>query len=204
KRKGGSFVIDERDGIDSSDKHAHNHIDSSPHRAIEPASSAFITFRRWEDARRASRTLLHRPGRPLTCLLVMAPQSTDLDWERLVKGKFAAQFVRDWLVAVAIWFFQIFWIFPISFITTLISIKSLEVAIPPLHDFFDRHDQARNLLTGLIPTLLVAGLGILIPVILFVIGRKGQTEMTFSGLHNGILIRYYKWLILNIVIFFCM
>lgn len=51
--------------------------------------------------------------------------------------------------------------------------------------FFDHNPRARALITGLIPTLLVAGLGILIPVILFVIGRKAQTEVTFSGLHNG-------------------
>jgi hypothetical protein len=62
------------------------------------------------------------------------------------------RFVRDWFVGVAIWcvifilipderraamnilhrFFQIFWIFPISFITTLISIKSLEIVFRPL------------------------------------------------------------------------
>ncbi|KAG8732546.1 hypothetical protein FRC11_012747, partial [Ceratobasidium sp. 423] len=199
KKDKGLHFVDERDETCSSDKHAQTNTDASSRDAIEPASSAFVTFRRWEDARRAARTLAHCPGRPLTCLLVMAPQSTDLDWKRLVKGKFAAQFVRDWLVGVAIWFFQIFWIFPISFITTLISIKSLEVAIPALATFFDRHTKARSLLTGLIPTLLVAGLGILIPVILFVIGRKAQTEVTFSGLHDGILTRYYKWLIMNIV-----
>ncbi|KAF8596736.1 hypothetical protein BDV93DRAFT_610707 [Ceratobasidium sp. AG-I] len=171
--------------------------------AIESASSAFVTFRRWEDARRAARALAHRPGRPLTCLVVMAPQTTDLDWGRLVKGKFAAQFVRDWLVKATIWLFQIFWVFPISIITTLISIKSLETVFHPLTKFFERNPRAESLITGLIPTLLVAGLGILIPVILFAIGRKAQTEVTFSGLHNGILIRYYKWLIMNIVIFFC-
>ncbi|KAH7335584.1 hypothetical protein B0J17DRAFT_670686 [Rhizoctonia solani] len=203
KKNRGSFFIDERDEIGLSNKHEQNRTNAEPQHTIEPASSAFITFRRWEDARRAARTLAHRPGRPLTCILVMAPQSTDLDWERLVKGKFAAQFVRDWLVGAAIWLFQIFWIFPISFITTLISIKSLEEAIHPLAKFFGRHTQARSLLTGLVPTLLVAGLGLLIPVILFVIGRKAQTEVTFSGLHDGILIRYYKWLIMNIVVFFC-
>ena len=73
----------------------------------------------------------------------------------------------------------------------------------PVGRFFENNPKARDLITGLIPTLLVAGLGILIPVILFVIGRKAQTEVTFSGLHSGILIRYYKWLIINIVVFFC-
>ncbi|ELU44234.1 hypothetical protein AG1IA_01737 [Rhizoctonia solani AG-1 IA] len=122
-----------------------------------PASSAFITFRRWEDARRAVRTLAHRPGRPLTCLIVMAPQSTDLDWERLVKiGWWERQYVVG--------------------------------GRNPSAEFFDKHARGRSLLSGLIPTLLVAGLGILIPVILFVIGRKAQTEVTFSGLHDAILI----------------
>ncbi|QRV88635.1 tranport-associated late exocytosis protein [Ceratobasidium sp. AG-Ba] len=186
----------------ANDEDPMNHPSERHSSAIAPASSAFVTFRRWEDARRAARLLSHRPGRPLTCIVTMAPQSTDLDWERLVKGKFAAQFLRDWLVGVAIWVFQIFWIFPISFITGLVSIKTLENVLP-LTDFFKRNPRIQSLLTGLIPTLLVAGLGILIPVILFAIGRKAQSEVTFSGLHNGILIRYYKWLILNIVIFFC-
>ncbi|KAG9124864.1 hypothetical protein FRC07_009950 [Ceratobasidium sp. 392] len=92
---------------------------------------------------------------------------------------------NDWLVGAAVWVFQIFWIFPISFITTLVSIKSLETVFSPLRGFFERNPRAQNLITGLIPTLLVAGLGILIPVILFAIGRKAQTEVTFSGLHNA-------------------
>ncbi|GAB1518531.1 hypothetical protein RhiTH_001591 [Rhizoctonia solani] len=163
-----SFYVDEQSEVRFSGE------DADKPSTIEPASSAFITFRRWEDARRAVRTLAHRPGRPLTCLIVMAPQSTDLDWERLVKRLVGGS-----------------------------GNMSLEVAIPPLKEFFDKHARGRSLLSGLIPTLLVAGLGILIPVILFVIGRKAQTEVTFSGLHDGILIRYYKWLILNIVIFFC-
>ncbi|KAG8795431.1 hypothetical protein FRC12_014594 [Ceratobasidium sp. 428] len=156
------------------------------HTAIEPASSAFVTFKRWEDARRAARLLEHRPGNPLNCLVVMAPQTTDLDWERLVKGKFAAQ---DWLVGVAVWGFQIFWIFPISSITGLMSLKSLETGFPSLTGFFERNPRVQNLITTLIPTMLVAGLGTLIPVVLFAIGRKAQTEVTFSGLHNGELAR---------------
>lgn len=83
-------------------------------KSIAPASSAFVTFKRWEDARRATRGLQHHPWRPLTCTVQQAPQYEDVDWRRLVKGKFPAQFLRDWIVGALIWLFQIFWLIPIS------------------------------------------------------------------------------------------
>lgn len=172
-------------------------------RTIAPASSAFVTFRRWEDARRAVRGLPHHPWRPLTCICRQAPQYEDVDWRRLVKGKFTAQFLRDWIVAALIWLFQIFWLFPIQLIVTLVSVKNLTLIFPPLEDFFKDHKKIMSLVTGLLPTAIVVIIGILVPIMLYAIGRKAQTEVTWSGLHNGILIRYYKWAILNLVIFFC-
>lgn len=42
-------------------------------------------------------------------------------------------------------------------------------------------------MTGLqLPTAIVVILGILVPVLLYLIGRKGQTEVTWSGLHSGL------------------
>ncbi|KZV92098.1 hypothetical protein EXIGLDRAFT_749824 [Exidia glandulosa HHB12029] len=173
-------------------------------KTITPASSAFVTFKRWEDARRATRGLPHHPWRPLTCIVQQAPQYEDVDWRRIVKGKFPAQFLRDWIVAALIWLFQIFWLIPISGIIALVSVQNLTTIIPGLSRFFQKHDKIQTFVTGLLPTAIVVILGILVPVILFLIGRKGQTEVTWSGLHNGILIRYYKWAIINLLIFFCL
>jgi hypothetical protein len=54
-----------------------------------------------------------------------------------------------------------------------------------------------------IPTLLVALLALLIPLILLLIAKKAHTITTLSALHDLIMTRYYKFLIVNVVVFFC-
>jgi len=60
------------------------------------------------------------------------------------------------------------------------------------NEFFKVNPRFESFLTGLVPTFLVVLLGLLIPIILFAIGRKLQTTVTWSELHSGILQRYYK------------
>jgi len=54
-----------------------------------------------------------------------------------------------------------------------------------------------------LPTLLVALLALAIPPILLLIAKKAHTIITLSELHDRILTRYYKFLILNVLVFFC-
>lgn len=51
--------------------------------------------------------------------------------------------------------------------------------------------------------MLVALLALLIPVILFLITKKAYTITTLSALHDLILTRYYKFLVVNVLVFFC-
>lgn len=53
------------------------------------------------------------------------------------------------------------------------------------------------------PTLLVSLLAILIPMILLLIAKKAHTITTLSALHDLIMTRYYKFLIVNVLVFFC-
>ena len=59
------------------------------------------------------------------------------------------------------------------------------------------------MLQSFIPTLLVALLALLIPLILLLIAKKAHTITTLSALHDRIMTRYYKFLIVNVVVFFC-
>jgi hypothetical protein len=54
-----------------------------------------------------------------------------------------------------------------------------------------------------VPTVIVSLLTLLIPLILFLIGKKGHKVLTLSQLHDRIMTRYYKFLIVNILVFFC-
>ena len=56
---------------------------------------------------------------------------------------------------------------------------------------------------SLLPTLLTSLLILLIPLILLLIAKKAHTITTLSFLHDRILTRYYKFLVANILVFFC-
>jgi hypothetical protein len=53
-----------------------------------------------------------------------------------------------------------------------------------------------------LPTLLISLLAVTVPLLLL-IAKKGHTITTLSALHGRILTRYYKWFILNVLVFFC-
>lgn len=44
---------------------------------------------------------------------------------------------------------------------------------------------------------------LLVPMMLLVIAKKAHTLSTLSAIHDRIMIRYHKFLVANILIFFC-
>jgi hypothetical protein len=49
----------------------------------------------------------------------------------------------------------------------------------------------------------VALLALLIPLVLLLIAKKAHTITTLSALHDRIMNRYYKFLVVNVLVFFC-
>jgi hypothetical protein len=58
---------------------------------FEPVSTAFVTFKDPEDARRACKFLAVHPKSPLVCLTTMAPSYEDLDWTRVMKSSYRVE-----------------------------------------------------------------------------------------------------------------
>lgn len=73
----------------------------------------------------------------------------------------------------------------------------------PQQRYLNAHQEVNDIVTSLIPTLLVSGLMLLIPILLLLIAKKAHTFNTLSALHDRILTRYHKFLVSNILIFFC-
>jgi hypothetical protein len=70
-------------------------------------------------------------------------------------------------------------------------------------NYLARHPWEEELLQSFIPTILVSLLALLIPPILFLIAKRAHTIVTLSALHDCIMTRYYKFLIINVLVFFC-
>ncbi|THH20111.1 hypothetical protein EW146_g1190 [Bondarzewia mesenterica] len=161
---------------------------------FDPVSTAFVTFADPKDARRACKYLAVHPDNPLACFVTMVPGFEDLDWTRIVK---------DWVVDIGVWAFTLSWVFPVSFFVGLVSIQNISTFWPGLNHYLEHHPWEEELIQSLLPTLLVALLSLLIPLILLFIGKKAHTIITLSALHDRIMTRYYKFLIVNVLVFFC-
>jgi hypothetical protein len=70
-------------------------------------------------------------------------------------------------------------------------------------DYLDNHPWEEELLQSFLPTVLVSLLAVLIPLILLLIAKKAHTIITLSGMHDRIMTRYYKFLVVNVLVFFC-
>ncbi|KAI0714066.1 hypothetical protein C8T65DRAFT_738952 [Cerioporus squamosus] len=160
---------------------------SMPPTAFEAMPTAFVSFVDPADARRACKFLAVHPDNPLQCLVSMAPMYEDLDWTRLMKPTFRAEFVKDWVVELGVWGFTIFWVFPVTFFL----------------NFLSTHQWEEELLQSFVPTVLVSLLLVLIPLLLLLIGKRAHTIATLSALHDRIMTRYYKFLVVNVLVFFC-
>ncbi|KAF9046608.1 hypothetical protein BJ165DRAFT_1346094 [Panaeolus papilionaceus] len=169
----------------------------------DSVSTAFVTFVNPADARRACKYLAVHPNNPLACLVTMAPMYSDIDWTRMMKSTFKAEFLKDWVVSIGVWGFTLFWLFPVSLLVGLVSIQNISLFWPRLKAYLDHHAWQSEVLQSFIPTLLVALLAILIPLILLLIAKKAHTITTLSALHDLIMTRYYKFLIVNVLVFFC-
>ncbi|KAJ7288266.1 hypothetical protein C8J57DRAFT_1115702 [Mycena rebaudengoi] len=170
---------------------------------FDPVSTAFVTFADPADARRACKYLAVHPNNPLTCLVTMAPAYQDLDWIRVMKSSYNGEFVKDWVVNLGVWAFTVFWLFPVTLLVGLVSIQNISLYLPFLKAYLDRHQWEEDLIQSFLPTLLVALLALAIPPILLLIAKKAHTITTLSALHDLIMTRYYKFLIVNVLVFFC-
>ncbi|KAI0671009.1 DUF221-domain-containing protein [Trametes maxima] len=175
---------------------------------FEPMSTAFVTFADPADARRACKYLAVHPESPLQCLVTMAPSFEDLDWTRLMKPTFRAEastifFVKDWVVELGVWAFTLFWVFPVSLFVGLVNIQNLSTFVPGLMHFLQGHQWEEELLQSFLPTLAVALLSLLVPLLLLLIAKRAHTIATLSALHDRIMTRYYKFLVVNVLVFFC-
>ncbi|KAG9090998.1 hypothetical protein FRC07_011960 [Ceratobasidium sp. 392] len=160
-----------------------------------PASTAFVTFRDPRDARRALKELAAHPNNALACVTTPAPDVRDIDWGRAMKSTYTGEFLKDWVVNVGVWGFTLLWVFPVTLFVGLVSIDNLSQFIPGLTGYLDSHRVQKELLSSFLPTLLVALLAILIPLLLLLIAKKAHNIITFSKLHDRILTRYYKFLV---------
>ena len=174
---------------------------SRPPTSYESTSTAFVTFRDPRQARMVWRELKGQ----IVVKVRLAPEVKDLDWERLMRTSFTGDLVRGLGVNVAFWAFTIFWVVILNIITnTLFSVQSLKnLPLPGVRDFFNNNPNFEAFLSITLPTVIVSLITMSIPELIFQISKRAQGFVTFSALYDQCLVRYWKFVICNVVIFLC-
>ncbi|KAN0061715.1 hypothetical protein ACQY0O_005707 [Thecaphora frezii] len=173
---------------------------SRPPTSYEPTSTAFVTFRDPRQARMVWRELKSQ----IVVKVRLAPEVKDLDWERLMRTSFTGDLVRGLGVNMGFWTFTIFWVIIINIITnTLFSVQSFKKVLPGVRDFFDNHKSFEAFLSITLPTVIVSLITMSVPELIFQTSKRAQGFVTFSALYDMCLVRYWKFVICNVVIFFC-
>ncbi|ORX36074.1 hypothetical protein BD324DRAFT_642750 [Kockovaella imperatae] len=173
-----------------------------PLSSYNPSSTAFVTFRDARTARLAHKLLESHPTRTLACRTSPAPDWTNLLWPRLSMSIYRSEFVRKWVVQVGVWVFTLLWIFPVSLLCALSSFNNIAGFFKPLRAFLSAHPKAAGAISSLAPVILVAGLTLAICPILLVIANKAETINTRLAIHNSVMERFWKFLMVNGVVFF--
>lgn len=176
-----------------------NEMRSRPPTSYEPTTTAFVTFRDPRQARMVWRELKDQ----IVVKVRLAPEVKDLDWDRLMKTSFTGDVVRSVGVAIGTWAFTIFWVIIINFITIgVFSVKNLK-QIPGLNGFFERNPNIEGFVSITLPPIIVSLISMSIPELIFQVSKRAQGFVTFSALYDMCLVRYWKFVICNVVIFFC-
>ncbi|KAG1751153.1 hypothetical protein EDB19DRAFT_1675660 [Suillus lakei] len=149
----------------------------------DAVSTAFVTFKDPVDAIKACKYLAVHPNNPLACLVTMAPQYEDIDWTRVMRSTYQVDILKDWVVNIGVWGFTIFWLFPVSLFVGLVSIQSISTFWPSLYNYLSSHPWEEEVIQSFLPT--------------------SHTIITLSVMHDTIMTRYYKFLIVNVLVFFC-
>lgn len=98
-------------------------------------------------------------------------------------------------MTLGVWAFTLFWVIPVSALVALISVDKISAFFPVLDEYLSHHSYQKEVITAFIPTLLVAILAILVPLLLLLIAKQAHTILTLSRLHDTIMTRYYKFLV---------
>ncbi|KAG0666664.1 hypothetical protein C6P46_004330 [Rhodotorula mucilaginosa] len=176
---------------------------------IEPASTAFVTFSRASDARRAradlgwTRLRRLRRGKVFELRAKMAPENRDLHWQRIVLVSLSSDILRQTLLNGIIWALTIIWVIPISLLIGLLSLQSLQERLPSLARWLETHEVARSLFTGLLPTAIISLLNMYTPTCIGIAKRKGLTLITESKWSAETQSAYWKFMVVNLLVIFC-
>ncbi|CEP61437.1 Csc1p LALA0_S03e02850g [Lachancea lanzarotensis] len=133
--------------------------------------TAFVTMDSVANAQMAAQAVLD--PRVHYFITRLAPAPHDIKWDNVCLSR-KERLTKVWSVTIFIGFCSFFLIIPVSYLATLLNLKTISRFWPQLGKFLKQKQWAQNLVTGLLPTYLFTLLNIGIPYFYeFLTSRQG-------------------------------
>lgn len=161
-------------------------------------SSAFITFDTVANAQMAAQTLLDPRVHFLQTSLAPAPH--DIKWRNMFLTS-KERFFKNVLVTAVNLIVSLFLIVPVSYLATLLNLKTILKFWPSLGNYLVKNKWAENLITGLLPTYLFTFMNFIMPFA-YEIMTSYQGFISYSEEEISLVSKNFFYIFVNLFLVF--
>ncbi|SCV04061.1 LANO_0G07910g1_1 [Lachancea nothofagi CBS 11611] len=160
--------------------------------------TAFVTMDSVANAQMAGQAVLD--PRVHFFITRLAPAPHDVKWDNVCLSR-KERLTKVWSVTVFIGFCSFFLVIPVSYLATLLNLKSISRFWPQLGDFLKENRWAQTLVTGLLPTYLFTLLNIGVPYFYeFLTSRQGL--VSYSEEEVSLVSKNFFYIFVNLFLVF--
>lgn len=163
-----------------------------------PTPTAFVTMDSVANAQMAAQAVLD--PRVLYFITRLAPAPHDINWNNISLSRRERLF-KVYSVTVFIGICSVFLVIPVSYLATLLNLKTISKFWPSLGKFLEKYDWAQNLVTGLLPTYIFTIFNVVIPYFYdFLTKRQGM--LSYSDEELALVSKNFFYILVNLFLVF--
>ncbi|QEU61079.1 Csc1 [Kluyveromyces lactis] len=163
-----------------------------------PTPTAFVTMDSVANAQMAAQAVLD--PRVLYFITRLAPAPHDINWDNISLSRRERLF-KVYSVTVFIGICSAFLVIPVSYLATLLNLKTISKFWPGLGKFLKNNDWAQNLVTGLLPTYIFTLFNVVIPYFYeFLTKRQGM--LSYSDEELSLVSKNFFYILVNLFLVF--
>lgn len=203
KMKVGLFGIcgEEIDAIDHLEKQLKfidKEIGEARNKSYPPTPTAFVTMDSVANAQMAAQAVLD--PRVHFFITRLAPAPHDIKWDNVCLSR-RERLTKIYTVTVFIGIISVFLIIPVSYLATLLNLKTITRFWPSLGQFLRGNQWAQNIVTGLLPTYIFTLLNVGIPYFYeYLTSRQGL--VSYSEEETSLVSKNFFYIFVNLFLVF--
>lgn len=190
--------VDAIDYLEKQLKYIDEEIIEARKKTYPATPTAFVTMDSVANAQMAAQAVLD--PRVHFFMTRLAPAPHDIKWDNVCLSR-RDRLTKVWSVTIFIGFCSLFLIIPVSYLATLLNLKTISRFWPQLGHYLKENRWAQNLVTGLLPTYLFTLLNIGIPYFYeFLTSRQGL--VSYSEEELSLVSKNFFYIFVNLFLVF--